>query len=490
MQMTHPYLLAAVLAYIAVVFWVAHRTGRNATNEGFFVGNRSSPWPVVAFGMIGTTLSGVTFVSVPGAVGRDGFTYFQVVLGNFAGFLVTAFVLLPLYYRDRVTSIYHVLQTRLGTGAHRTGAAFFLLSRTLGATARLYLVVNVLQAMLLDSYGVPFGITALAVVALIVAYTFEGGVKTIVWTDLLQTACMLAGVAIITWIVLSRLGLDVAASLEVMRQQGLSTIVSTDFLRGDFFLKQFVAGLFIAMTMTGMDQELMQKNISVRTLADSQKNMFAMATILLFVVLAFLYLGGLLHIYAEAAGIPERGDRLFPAVVMGSLPPAVQLVFIIALVSALFPSADGALTALTSSFCVDLLGLRERRDLDESAASRIRKRVHLAFAALFLALVLGFHALASPSMITVILTIAAYTYGPLLGLFAFAMLARRHPRDRWVPLVAIAAPLACYGIDHYQGALFGDYQVGLEILVLNGALMFAGLWLISTPAKTKSPTSV
>ena len=477
--MTHPYLLAAVLAYFAVVFWVAHRTGRNATNDGFYVGNRSSPWPVVAFGMIGTTLSGVTFVSVPGSVGRDGFTYFQVVLGNFAGFLAIAFVLLPIYYRDRVTSIYHVLETRLGRGAHRTGAAFFLLSRTLGATARLYLVVNVLQATLLDAFGVPFPVTAFVVVALIVAYTLEGGVKTIVWTDLLQTTCMLAGVAIIIAMVLSRLGLDFASSLAALHARGLSTMASTEPMRADFFLKQFVAGLFIAITMTGMDQELMQKNISVRTLAGSQKNMAAMATILLVVVLAFLYLGGLLHLYAEANGISAPGDRLFPTVVMEYFPPIVQLVFIIALVSALFPSADGALTALTSSFCVDILGLHSRRDLAEGAAAGIRKRVHLAFAAVFLVLVLAFHALASPSMITVILVIAAYTYGPLLGLFAFAILTRRRPADRWVPLVAIAAPLLCYAVDHYQRTLFGNYQIGLEILLLNGALTFAGLWLIS-----------
>ena len=487
--MTHPYLLAAVLAYFALVFWVAHRTGRNASNEGFFVGGRSSPWPVVAFGMIGTTLSGVTFVSVPGSVGRDGFTYFQVVLGNFAGFLAIAFVLLPIYYREHVTSIYHVLETRLGRGAHRTGAAFFLLSRTLGATARLYLVVAVLQAALLDAYGVPFALTATVVVALIVAYTFEGGVKTIVWTDLLQTTCMLAGLAIIIVMVLSRMGIDFGASLQLMHDRGLSRLFTTDAMRGDYFVKQFVAGFFIAITMTGMDQELMQKNISVRTLAGSQKNMAAMATILLVVVLAFLYLGGLLQLYAESAGIPERGDRLFPAVVMGHFPIVVQLVFIVALVSALFPSADGALTALTSSFCVDLLGLRERRDLDERAAARIRKRVHLAFAAIFLLLVLGFHALGNPSMIGVILVVAAYTYGPLLGLFAFAMLTRRRPRDRWVPVVAIAAPLICYGVDHYQSSLFGGYRIGLEILVLNGALMFAGLWLISRPRDQGSARS-
>ena len=476
--MSHPALLGIVLAYFALVFWIAHRTGHGATNEGFFVGNRASPWPVVAFGMVGTSLSGVTFVSVPGAVGRDAFTYFQIILGHFAGYLVIAFVLLPLYYRDRGTSIYHLLATRLGSGAHRTGAAFFLLSRTLGATARLYLVVSILQVTLLDGLGVPFALTSAAVVALIVAYTFEGGVKTIVWTDLLQTACMLAGVVVVIPLLLHRLGLDVPSSLAMLDARGLSTIFSSDVMSRHFAAKELVARMFIAIVMTGMDQEMMQKNISVRTLAGSQKNVVALATIMLVVVLAFLYLGGLLHLYAAAAGMSESGDRLFPAVVMQHMPAAVQVVFFIALISALFPSADGALTALTSSYCVDILRVRER-GMDEDALSRLRKRVHLGFAAIFLVLVLGFEALGSPSMITVILTVAAYTYGPLLGLFAFAIFTRRRVSDRWVPAVAIAAPLLCYAIDHNQQALFGDYRIGLEILVLNGALVFAGLWLIS-----------
>jgi len=473
-------LLAAILlAYFAVILWIARRTGHGATNEGFFVGNRASPWPVVAFGMVGTSLSGVTFVSVPGTVGRDAFTYFQIILGHFAGYLVIAFVLLPLYYRDRVTSIYHLLATRLGPGAHRTGAAFFLVSRTLGASARLYLVVAVLQVTLADSLAIPFAATAAAIVSLIVAYTYEGGVKTIVWTDLLQTACMLVGVLVVIAILLSRMNLDIAASLAALDARGLSKVFSWDPMGREFFVKQFVAGAFIAITMTGMDQEMMQKNISVRTLGGSQKNVVALALIMAVVVLAFLYLGGLLHLYAERAGVRESGDRLFPAIVMGHLPVAVQLVFFVALISALFPSADGALTALTSSFCVDMLRLRDRADLDEAAITRVRKRVHLAFAALFLVLVLAFHALGSLSIITVILTIAAYTYGPLLGLFAFAILTRRRPDGRWVPLVAIAAPILCYAVDHYQRALFGDYQVGLEILVLNGVITFAGLWTVS-----------
>jgi len=475
-------LLAAILlAYFVLIFWIARRTGHGATNDAFFVGNRASPWPVVAFGMVGTSLSGVTFVSVPGSVGRDAFTYFQIILGQTAGYFVIAFVLLPLYYRDRVTSIYHLLGTRLGATAHRTGAAFFIVSRTLGASARLYLVITVLQMTLADSLGMPFALTAGVIIALVVAYTYEGGVKTIVWTDLLQTACMVGGVFVVTVILLSRLGFDMASSVEALRGAGFSRMFSWNAASREFFPKQFVAGVLIAITMTGMDQEMMQKSISVRTLGGSQKNVVVSALVMAGVVLAFLYLGGLLHLYAQAAGVDESADRLFPAIVMGHLPAAVQLVFFIALISALFPSADGALTALTSSFCVDILGLRDRADMDEAAIAGVRKRVHLGFAALFLVLVLGFNAAATPSVITVLLTIAAYTYGPLLGLFAFAILARRRPDDRWVPVVAVAAPIACYAIDHWQRAIFGDYQVGLEILALNGGLTFAGLWAISRP---------
>ena len=477
--MTHPLHLAVVLAYFVLIFWIARRTGHHATNEGFFVGNRSSPWPVVAFGMIGTTLSGVTFVSVPGAVGRDGFTYFQIILGHFFGYLVIAFVLLPLYYRDRVTSIYHLLATRLGRTAHRTGAAFFLVSRTLGACVRLYLVVAVLHAMLLAASGLPFAFTAFVVIALIVAYTYEGGVKTIVWTDLLQTACMLTGVVVVVTMLLARLGIDFTASLALLQERGLSRMIGLDPMSTHFVAKEFAAGVFIAIAMAGMDQEMMQKNISVKTLSGSQKNVVAMAAIMMCVVLGFLYLGGLLHLYAPVAGITETGDRLFPAVVMREMPEIVQIVFLIALISALFPSADGALTALTSSFCVDILGLRDRPDLGEEAMARIRKRVHLAFAALFFVLVLAFEALGNPSMITVLLTIAAYSYGPLLGLFAFAIFTRRRLFDRWVPAVAIAAPVVCFTLQRHQQELFGAYQIGLEILALNGLLTFAGLWLAS-----------
>ncbi len=478
-------MLAVVFGYFALLMAVAWRTSRGADSESFFIGNRSSRWGLVAFGMIGTSLSGVTFVSVPGAVGREGFAYFQLVLGLFAGYLVIAFVLLPVYYRGNVTSIYDFLEERLGPASHRTGAALFILSRTLGATARLYLVVNILQEAVLDGIGVPFWLTAAVFVAMIVAYTYQGGVKTIVWTDTLQTTCMLAGLAIISASMLSSLGLSFGDSVARLHGEGLSKIFFLDVDDASFFPKQFVAGVFIAIAMTGLDQEMMQKNISVKTLADSQKNIVTMALIMLGVVLLFLYLGGLLYLYAPAAGVDATGDRILPAIVLGHLPVAVQLVFLVAIISALFPSADGAITALTSIFCIDLLQLMRRPEVDEAKRNSVRHRVHLSFAVVFLLLLLVFKHVASASMIGVILVIAGYTYGPLLGLFAFAIFTHRGVRDGWVPVVAIAAPAACLWIDRHQHLLFGEYRLGLEILVLNGILTFAGLWLVSRPRRIR-----
>jgi Na+/proline symporter len=481
--MTPAVMLAVVGAYFAILLAVAWRTSRHATNDSFFIGNRSSHWLAVALGMVGTSLSGVTFVSVPGSVGREGFTYFQIVLGHFIGYMVIGWVLLPIYYRGHVTSIYDYLGTRLGPAAHRTGSAFFILSRTLGASARLFLVVNILQVAILDGVGVPFAASAAVILALILAYTYEGGVKTIVWTDLLQTACMLGGLAVMVASLLTRLDISFLESVLRLNEAGLATMFSTDVSSADYAGKQVLAGIFIAVAMTGMDQEMMQKNISVRTLRDSQKNILTLAFVMLGVVLLFLYLGGLLHLFAPLAGVDAAGDRLFPAVVLGHFPAAMQLVFLVALVSALFPSADGALTALTSSFCIDILGIKERAELSEERRTSIRHRVHLAFAAVFLALLLVFKWAATPSMVYLILTLAGYTYGPLLGLFAFGILTRRAVLDRWVPVVAIAAPAICFAIDRNQAALFGDYRIGLEMLVLNGALTFAGLWLISSKGK-------
>lgn len=475
-------LFGVVLAYFALLLLVAHRTARHADNDSFFIGNKSSNWLLVAFGMVGTTLSGVTFISVPGAVGRDGFGYLQITLGYVLGYLAVTFLLLPLYYRWKLTSIYHYLTLRLGRRAGQSGAAFFILSRTLGATARLYLVVNILQAALLDSLGVPFWLTSAAILIMILLYTYEGGVKTIVWTDTLQTTGMLAGLVACVVYLLHMQGLDVASSLAQMEAAGLSRIVNHDVASPGYFWKQVVAGMFITIAMTGMDQEMMQKNISVRSLAGAQKNMLLLTLILTGVLALFLFLGGLLYLYAPTVGLQVQGDKLFPAVVTGHMPAVLQLVFFIALVSALFPSADGAITALTSSVCIDLLDLQRRPGLDDATRIRWRQRVHLGFCAVFMALVLVFKWVDSPSMIGVILKLAGFTYGPLLGLFAFGMFTRRTVNDRLVPLVVLAGPVLCWQLDAWQVQLLGSYRIGLELLVVNGALVMSGLFLVSRPA--------
>jgi len=499
-------LLSFVIIYFLLLLTVAWFTSRNSNNDTFFIGNKSSNWMLVAFGMIGTSLSGVTFVSVPGAVDKEAFAYMQITLGYVLGYLTIAFVLIPLFYRLNLTSIYHYLSSRLGFRAYKTGASFFILSRTLGATARLYLVVNILQAAILDSWHVPFWLTTLIILVMILLYTYEGGVKTIVYTDTLQTTCMLAGLVICTIYILNHLHLGVGDSLSAMRQQGYSKIFFTDPDNKLFFGKQLVAGAFIALTMTGLDQEMMQKNISVRTARDSRKNVVSLGFIMLGVIGLFLFLGGLLYLYGHSLGghyettighgqkitrfmIPGKNglenataDKLFPVIALNHMTPIIAVIFIIALISALFPSADGAITALTSSFCIDIIGLQRRDDLNDAAKKRLRQRVHLVFAALFLLIVMVFKWIDSPSMIGLILKIATYTYGPLLGLFSFGILTKRSVNNTLVPVVCVAAPLICYILDTFQADIFGKFQIGLELLVINGLLTFVGLWAISKKA--------
>ncbi|MET0321788.1 MAG: sodium:solute symporter [Duganella sp.] len=474
-------LFSLVFAYFAVLLAVAWRTSRHANNDSFFIGNKRSNWMVVAFGMVGTTLSGVTFISVPGAVGQGGFGYLQVILGYVFGYIAVAFILLPLYYRLKLTSIYHYLDVRLGTRSYQSGAAFFILSRTLSASARLYLVVNILQITILDSMNVPFWLTTLAILAMILLYTYEGGVKTIVWTDTLQTTGMVVGLLACTGWLLHELHLGLADSVTQLHAAGLLRWITSDLDSPAYFWKQVLAGFFIVLAMTGMDQETMQKNISVATLRDSQKNMLLLTVTLTGVLVLFMFLGGLLTLYAPTVGLAATGDKLFPAVVMQHMPAALQLVFFIGLVSALFPSADGAMTALTATFSLDILGLQRRTGLTEAARVRLRHRVHLGFCALFLLLVLLFKWIDNASMVGLVLKLTGYTYGPLLGLFAFGLLTRRAVRDRWVPWVALAGPAICYLVDVNQAALFAHYRMGLELLVLNGLLVFAGLLLISVP---------
>lgn len=478
-------LFCILIAYFALLLGVAWATSRNANNDSFFIGNKSSNWMLVAFGMVGTTLSGATFISVPGAVGLDGFGYAQILIGYVFGYIAVVYLLLPLYYRLKLTSIYTYLDGRLGRRAYQSGAGFFILSRLFGATARLYLVVAVLQSIILDSLGVPFWLTTFVILGMILLYTYQGGVKTIVWTDTLQTTCMLGGLFACVWFMLGHLDLTVPQALQQMHERGLSRVFTFDADSPNFWLKQIVAGAFIVVTMTGMDQEMMQKTISVKTLGDSQKNLLSLTAVLVVVLSAFLFLGGLLYLYAPIAGVTATGDKIFAAVVMGHLPAAVQIIFLIALISALFPSADGAITALTSTFCIDILGIKRRDDLSEEGKQRLRRHVHLGFALLFLLMVLFFKWVDNPSMIGVILKLAGYTYGPLLGLFAFGMMTRRTLNDRMVPVVTIGAPVLCALLEYNQHYLLGHYRLGLELLIVNGALVFLGLLAISRRATIK-----
>lgn len=475
-------LFSFVIGYFLLLLVVAYFTSRNSNNDSFFIGNRNSNWMLVAFGMIGTSMSGVTFVSVPGAVGRESFAYFQVMIGYLIGYLVIAYVLLPLYYRLNLTSIYNYLSSRLGFKSYKTGASFFILSRTLGATARLYLVVKILQDAILSSFDIPFWLTTLIILAMILLYTYEGGVKTIVWTDTLQTTCMLAGLVICVYYILKTMNISLGEGLEAMGEKGYTKIFFSDPGSKFFFLKQIAAGAFITITMTGMDQEMMQKNISVKTLKDAQKNVITMSLIMTVAVLLFLVLGGLLYLYAGQVGVTATGDSLFPEIALHHMPPIISVIFIIALISALFPSADGAITALTSSFCIDILGMQRRKDWTDAAKKKTRQRVHLTFALIFLLFVLVFKWVNNPSMIGVILKVAAYTYGPLLGLFSFGILTKRAVNDNLVPIICVLSPVICFFLDKFQRQLFGSFEIGLELLIINGLLTFIGLWLVSKKA--------
>jgi Na+/proline symporter len=509
-----PWLLFSfVVGYFIVLLVVAYFTSRNSTNDTFFIGNKNSNWMLVAFGMIGTSLSGVTFVSVPGGVGDvaggafKGFAYMQVTLGYLIGYAVIAFVLLPLYYRLNLTSIYNYLQQRFGNIAYKTGALFFIISRTAGATARLYLVINILQFFILDKMGVPFIVTTSFILLMILLYTFEGGVKTIVYTDTLQTTLMVTGLIVCVIYILHHLNISGGEALSQMSDKGYLTVFNTDVNSKGFFLKQIVGGAFITIAMTGLDQEMMQKNISVKRLGDSQKNVMTMAIVMAGVLFLFLMLGGLLYLYTLSKGgayadvdidgkivkhlmladpanpaqtMNVIGDKMFPSIAMNFLPPAISIMFIIALISALFPSADGALTALTSSFCIDILGLKNRNDLDEKAKKRKRLTVHFTFAIVFLLCILVFHIINNNSIVDLILELAGYTYGPLLGLFAFGILTKRQLPESWViTAIALIAPVLCFFISRNAAGWFGGFQIGIELLLVNGLLTYLGLLMIS-----------
>lgn len=479
-------LFTVVLIYFIGLLTVAWYTSRNSNNDSFFIGNRSSNWMLVALGMVGTSMTGVTFLSVPGTVGINNFGYFQIVIGYWLGYFVVAFVLLPLYYRLHLTSIYDYLNQRFGMVSYKTGSLFFIISRTLGATARLYLVINVLQIFILDNMGIPFWLTTLVVLLMILLYTYEGGVKTIVFTDMLQTVFMLIALVVCTIYVMKHLDISFVQTMDQLNLKGYTKIFNGDVNSSTFWLKQIIGGAFITIAMTGLDQEMMQKNISVKRLKDSKKNIFTFSTIMVIVNGLFLFLGGLLYLMAASNNMDITGDDLFPEIALFYLPAWVSIIFVIGIISTIFPSADGAITALTSSFCIDMLGLKRRKNMTEEKMKKTRMVVHFSFTAIFLFCILIFKLIDNKSIIDVLLRIAGYTYGPLLGLFSFGILTKRHlPKGYSTLLVCLAAPMICYVIHLYGAQFTGGFQIGIEMLVLNGLITFIGLYLISFMVKNK-----
>jgi Na+/proline symporter len=491
-------LFTFVIGYFFVLLAVAWFTSRGSNNESFFIGNRKSNWMLVAFGMIGTSLSGVTFVSVPGGVGTGNFYYFQIVIGYLFGYMAIAFILLPLFYRLNLTSIYTYLEQRFGINAHKVGASFFILSRSVGATARLYLVINILQIFILDKLGIPFIATTFVILLMILLYTFEGGVKTIIYTDTLQTSGMLIGLVVCIIVIIKALGTDFSGALSLLSDKGYTQIFNMDIKSGSYFMKHILGGMFIAIAMTGLDQEMMQKNISVKNLRDSQKNMMSFTAVLMVVNFLFLFLGGILYLYASANNITAAPDDLFPTIALSQqFSGTIGVLFIIALISALFPSVDGAITSLTSCFCIDILALNKSQN-NEKEKKRTRLKVHFSFAVLFFLLVLVFKFINDKLIIDFILKFAGITYGPLLGLFAFGILTKRKLKEGLIWPVCIIAPLLALGLDmlsspawyekklHVQlglqgisDSIFKGYTIGNELILINGLITFLGLLMIS-----------
>jgi Na+/proline symporter len=430
--------------------------------------------------MIGASLSGVTFMSVPGWVKDTQFSYMVVVLGYLFGYFVIALVLLPLYYRLRLTSIYTYLEQRFGIWSYKTGAGFFLISRSLGASLRMFLVINVLQVFVFDAWHIPFWITVLIFILLIILYTMKGGIRTIVWTDTLQTTFMLLAVVLSIIYISKNLEIRVADLFSTIVHSPGIKMFNTDWHSQRFFLKEFFSGMFITITMTGLDQEMMQKNLSCRNLKEAQKNMFTFSFILIFVNLMFLFLGAFLLFYANLRGVNVAStDNLFPAIALNQLGPVAGLVFLIGLISAAFPSADGALTSLTTSVSIDFLGLEKRKGLGEKRKRFIRYTVHLSIATVFFISIMAFSVLNDRAVIDKLFTIAGYTYGPLLGLYSFGLFTKRMANDRITPYIALASPTICFFLSKYSVSLLNGYKFGFELLLLNGLLTFTGLWLFS-----------
>ncbi|NRR91934.1 sodium:solute symporter [Winogradskyella undariae] len=476
-------ILILIVCYFGLLILISYFTGKEDSNAAFFKANKSAPWYLVAFGMIGASLSGVTFISVPGAIEAKQFGYLQVVFGYFFGYLIIAFVLLPLYYKLNLTSIYTYLKDRFGIVSYKTGSVAFLISRTVGAAFRLFLVAKVLQLLVFDLFDIPFAITVIITIVLIWLYTFKGGIKTIIFTDTLQTLFML--ISVVVAIVFLASALDLNSISEVITYTRESNLTKVFFFENgndpQYFWKSFLSGIFITITMTGLDQDMMQKNLTCRNLKDAQKNMITFSIVLIFVNLLFLVLGLMLTQYAAAHGISASKDDLFPTIAML---PEIGIVtsafFLLGLIAAAYSSADSALTSLTTSFCFDILNIENR---PEAKRKNLRKRVHIGFSAVLVLVILLFDFIFKDvSVIWELFKAAGYTYGPLLGLFAFGLFTKFQIKDKLVWIVAIVAPLISYLLNLYSKELFNGHEIGFEILIYNGLFMFLGLLLLKKKA--------
>ena len=480
-------IIGCILGYFTLLLLIGWYTSRNTGNFGYFLGNKSSPWIVVAFGMIGDSLSGVTFISLPGTVVNSQFSYMQLVFGYLLGYLIIAQVLLPLYYRLNLISIYSYLQSRFGNYAQKTGSFFFLLSRIIGASLRLLLAVGVLQLFVFDYYNIPFGVSVSVVIFLMMIYTYRGGIKTLIWTDIFQSGILLAGVVLSIAAIMKNQTWDITTAIVEIKNSEYSKIFYWDWREKSFFFKQFFSGVFIAIVMTGLDQNMMQKNLSCRSLKEAQKNIMSFSVVLLIVNILFVSLGALLYIYADKNGIslpvnPETGklltDKVFPHLALNSLGSFAALAFIIGLTAATFNSADSVLTTLTTSFCVDFLHLDEEGKYDEKRKTQVRHLIHLAFALVLLLTILVAKQINQTSILDAIFTVAAYTYGPLLGLFAFGLFTKYKVVDHLVPIICVVPPILSWLLNANSANLLNGYKFSYELLLVNGLLTFLGLWLI------------
>lgn len=483
-------ILFLIGGYFIILLIISHFTGRNDSNADFFKAGRKSPWYIVAFGMVGASLSGVTFISVPGWVEASQFSYLQVVLGYLVGYLVVAFVLLPIYYRLNLTSIYEYLKERFGPVSHKTGAFFFFISRVLGAAFRLFLVAIVLQQFVFDDFGVPFEITVIFSIVLIWIYTNKGGIKTIVWTDTLQTTFMIVAVVLSIILITEEMNWTFGEFLSSQEFKNYNRFLFfDDFLARNHFIKSFVGGMFVTICMTGLDQDMMQKNLTCKNLKEAQKNMVSFSVVLVGVTFLFMLLGVLLFIYADKnnIGIPlmdgsPKTDLLFPEIALNSgLGITLSITFMLGLIAAAYSSADSALTSLTTSFCIDFLDLDEK---DEKEKKRIRKQTHIWMSIVLVIVIIAFKYILSSNVIDSLLTVAGYTYGPLLGLFAFGIFTKHQIKDKYVWIVALSSVLVIALVGSLKPEYLGGYQLGYELLPLNGLLSFLGLWCIRKKVNT------